>query len=99
VLLNTMEFNWNPQGAIERPRFQSEHYVESFDNHSMRPGVLYLDERLPAAVVEALKARGHKIEIKQRTDSGSAPVIIRMFPSGAIEAGSDPYYYRFAQAW
>jgi len=99
VLFNALEFGLNAQAAVERPRFQSEHLVESFDNHEMKPGVLYLDERIPAAVAAELKRRGHLVEIKPRTDSGSAPVMIRFYPSGAIEAGADPFYYRFAQAW
>jgi gamma-glutamyltranspeptidase / glutathione hydrolase len=99
VLFNNVEYNLGPQTAVEWPRFQSEHLVESFDNHSMKPGSLLLDERMPAAVADALKARGHKVEIRARTDSGSAPVIVRLYPGGQIEAGSDPFYYRFAQAW
>ena len=99
VLFNAAEFGLNAQAAVERPRFQSEHYVDSFDNHEMKPGSLLIDERIPAAVVAELKRRGHLVEIRPRTDSGSAPVIIRFRPSGVIEAGSDPFYYRFAQAW
>jgi gamma-glutamyltranspeptidase/glutathione hydrolase len=99
VLFNAAEFGMNAQAAVERPRFQSEHLVDSFDNHEMKPGSLLLDERIPAAVAAELKRRGHLVEIRPRTDSGSAPVIIRFYPSGAIEAGADPFYYRFAQAW
>jgi gamma-glutamyltranspeptidase/glutathione hydrolase len=99
VLFDAVEFGLNTQAAVERPRFQSEHLVESFDNHEMKPGILLLDERIPAAVAAELKRRGHLVEIRPRTDSGSAPVIIRFYPSGAIEAGADPFYYRFAQAW
>jgi gamma-glutamyltranspeptidase/glutathione hydrolase len=99
VLFNAVEFGMDAQWAVERPRFQSEHLVESFDNHEMKPGSLLLDERIPAAVADELKRRGHLVEIRARTDSGSAPVMIRFYPSGAIEAGADPFYYRFAQAW
>lgn len=99
VLFDSVEYGLDAQSAIERPRFQSEHLVSSFDNHIMKPGVLGLDERLPAAVVAELQRRGHKVEVKSRYDSGSAPVMIRMYPSGVIEAGADPFYFRFSQAW
>lgn len=99
ALFNAVEFGLNAQAAVERPRFQSEHLVESFDNHDMKPGSLLIDERIPAAVVAELKRRGHLVEIRPRTDSGSAPVMIRFYPSGTIEGGADPFYYRFAQAW
>jgi gamma-glutamyltranspeptidase/glutathione hydrolase len=99
VLFAAVEYGMDAQSAIESPRFQSEHLVSSFDNHEMKPGVLGLDERLPAALFQELQRRGHKVEVKSRYDSGSAPVLIRMYPSGVIEAGADPFYFRFSQAW
>jgi gamma-glutamyltranspeptidase/glutathione hydrolase len=99
VLFASVEYGLDAQSAVENPRFQSEHLVSSFDNHEMKPGVLGLDERLPSAVFQELQKRGHKVEVKSRYDSGSAPVMIRMYPSGVIEAGADLFYYRFAQAW
>jgi gamma-glutamyltranspeptidase/glutathione hydrolase len=99
VLFNSVEYGLDAQSAVENPRFQSEHYVSSFDNHEMKPGVLGLDERFSAAVFQELQRRGHKVEVKSQSDSGSAPVLIRMYPSGVIEAGADPFYFRFAQAW
>jgi len=99
VLLNAIEFNQNSQYAVETPRFQTEHLVSSFDNHAMNPGSLLLDERLPMNVIEELKARKHLVEIKTRYDSGAAPVIVRLYPTGLIEAGADPFYFRAAQTW
>ena len=99
VLLNAIEFGQNSEYAVETPRFQTEHLVSSFDNHAMNPGSLLLDERLPPAVVEELKARKHLVEIKSKYDSGAAPVIVRLYPTGLIEAGADPFYFRAAQAW
>jgi gamma-glutamyltranspeptidase/glutathione hydrolase len=37
--------------------------------------------------------------MRDRYSSGAAPVLIRLNPSGMIEAGADPYYFRSAQAW
>ena len=99
LLFASVEYGLDAQSAVENPRFQSEHYVKSFDNHEMKPGVLGVDERTPAAVFQELQRRGHKVEVKSRYDSGSAPVMIRMYPSGVIEAGADPFYFRFSQAW
>jgi gamma-glutamyltranspeptidase/glutathione hydrolase len=99
VLFANVEYGYDAQSAVENPRFQSEHYVSSFDNHEMKPGVLGLDERFASLVFQDLQKRGHKVEVKSRSDSGSAPVLIRMYPSGVIEAGADPFYYRFSQAW
>lgn len=99
VLLDNIDFGMNAEAAVEAPRFQTEHLVSSFDNHAMSPGSLLLDERIPADVVEELRKRGHKVEIKSRFDSGAAPVLIRLYSTGLIEAGADPFYFRAAQAW
>jgi gamma-glutamyltranspeptidase / glutathione hydrolase len=99
VFLYATMFGYNAEYAVELPRFQSEHLVESFDNHAMKPGGLLLDERTPADVVAELKRRGHIVEMRSRYQSGSAPVFIRLNPSGLIEAGADPYYFRSAQSW
>jgi gamma-glutamyltranspeptidase / glutathione hydrolase len=99
VLFYAMEFGMNTEAAVEAPRFQTEHLVASFDNHAMSPGSLLLDERTPTAVVEELRRRGHKIEMRTRFASGAAPVMIRLHPDGMIEAGADPFFFRSAQAW
>jgi gamma-glutamyltranspeptidase/glutathione hydrolase len=99
VLLNFLEFGDNAGEAVEAPRFQTRHLVSSFDNHAMSPGDLLLDERIPAPVGAELSRRGHKVETVPRFSSGAAPVLIRVLPSGALEAGADPYAYRSAEAW
>ncbi len=99
VLFYSVEFGMNAQAAVEAPRFQTEHLVSSFDNHAMNPGSLLLDERTLPAVVAELQKRGHKVEMRNRYSSGAAPVLIRLYPSGMIEAGADPFLFRFAQAW
>ena len=99
VLFYAVEFGFNAQASVEAPRFQTEHLVSSFDNHAMSPGSLLLDERTAAAVVEELKARHHRVEMRSRFASGAAPVLIRLHPDGMIEAGADPFYFRSAQAW
>lgn len=99
VLFYSVEFGMNAQAAVEAPRFQTEHLVSSFDNHAMSPGSLLLDERTLPNVIAELQKRGHKVETRSRYASGAAPVLIRLHPTGLIEAGADPFYFRSAQAW
>src|ERR1017187_7502095 len=99
VLFHSIFFGMNAEFAVESPRFQTEHLVSSFDNHAMSPGTLLLDERTAPAVVAELQRRKHVVDIRPRYASGAAPVFIRFWPSGLIEAGADPYYYRAAQSW
>lgn len=99
VFLYATIWGMNAEQAVEMPRFQTEHLVESFDNHAMSPGSLLLDERTPPASIQELQKRKHLIEMRSRYNSGSAPVLVRLLPTGLIEAGADPFYYRSAQAW
>jgi len=99
VLFYALEFGMNCEQAVEAPRFQTEHLVSSFDNHAMNPGSLLLDERTPAPVVAELQKRHHVVEMRSRYASGAAPVLVRLYPSGMIEAGADPFFFRASQAW
>lgn len=99
VLLNVVEFGHGVQRAVEAARFQTRHLVSSFDNHAMRPGELLLDQGIAPRAGEELRRRGHRVGWRPRWASGSAPVVVRITPGGAIEAGADPWGYRSAGAW
>jgi len=99
VFLYATVWGMNAEQAVEAPRFQTEHLVASFDNHAMSPGSLLLDERTGPAVVAELQKRHHVVEMRSRYASGSAPVLVRLWPTGVVEAGADPFYYRSSQAW
>lgn len=99
ILLDVLEFNLNAQNAVEAPRFQTRHLVSSFDNHAWNRGDLLLDERTPPVTVADLTERGHHTSTRSRFANGAAPVLIKVLPSGIIEAGADPFYNRSAHAW
>ena len=73
--------------------------MEAVLSQPKAPGSLLLDERTAAPVIAELQRRHHVVEIKDRFSSGAAPVLIRLYPSGMIEAGADPYFFRSSQAW
>ena len=99
VLLAVVLYDFNPQAAVEAPRFQSKHLVASFDDHAMEPNVLLVDERMPEFVVEELARLGHLVELRSRRNSGSAPTAIKILRNGVVEAGADPYAQRYAAGW
>jgi gamma-glutamyltranspeptidase/glutathione hydrolase len=99
IFFNVVEFNLNAENAVEAPRFQTRHLVSSFDNHAWNRGDLILDERIPPVTVSDLAERGHKTSSCSRWSNGACPVLIKVLPSGIIEAGADPFYNRSAHAW
>ncbi len=100
VLLDVIEFGFNPQTAIEAPRIQTRHLVSSFDIHAMYPNSLLVDERISEAAYRELASRGHKVERRSAWQNGAAPTAIRFrAESGVLEAGADPFGMRYADAW
>ncbi len=53
----------NLQEAIDAPAWHIEHFPGSFWPRTARPGVLVVEGRLPAATIQELAKRGHKVEV------------------------------------
>ena len=100
IFLNVVEFGMNPQEAVEAPRFNSEAMYSSFDNHSDRSLLLDIERRFPAAVLDQLRARGHKLEVGGDWSNPTAPTMIEYNPATAVmSAGADVRGHRYALAW
>lgn len=100
VLLNIIEFGMNPQEAVEAARFDTQHYVSSFDDHEFLPGSLNVESRVDEKTIAELKARGHKVNVQSAWGTLSSPtVIIYDTQSGVSSAGADPRRGRYAVAW
>lgn len=100
VLLNILEFGMNPQEAVEAPRFDTQHYVSSFDDHEFLPGSLNVESRIPEKTIAELQQRGHKTKVQTAYGTLSAPtVIIYNLKNGVASAGADPRRGRYAVAW
>jgi gamma-glutamyltranspeptidase / glutathione hydrolase len=100
VLLNIIEFGMNPQEAIEAPRFDTQHYVSSFDDHEFLPGSLNIESRVSLKTIQELSAKGHKVKVQSEWGTLSAPTVIVYDPkNGVAAAGADPRRSRYAVAW
>ena len=100
VFLNVADFGMNPQEAVEAPRFNSEAMYSSFDDHSDQPLLLDVERRIDGAVLDALRAKGHKLNLGGDWSNPTAPTIVEFNPStGVISAGADVRGYRYALAW
>ena len=100
VFLNIVEFGMNPQEAVEAPRFDTQHYVSSFDDHEFLPGSLNVESRVGEKVIEDLKLRSHKVKVQPEWGTLSSPTVIVYNPqTGVSSAGADPRRGRYAVAW
>ena len=75
VLLNVIEFGMNPQEAVEAARFETEHFVSSFADHRFNAGSLNLERRFGPALIDDMKARGHKVDVRPDFAPSAAPTI------------------------
>jgi len=100
VLLNVIEFGMNVQEAVEATRFQTLHFVSSFDDHRFNAGVLTVEDRVGKDIAEMLGSRGHKVQVQAAWSNPSAPTaIVFRVDTGVIEGGADPRRGRYAIAW
>ncbi|HZM98509.1 MAG TPA: gamma-glutamyltransferase family protein, partial [Pyrinomonadaceae bacterium] len=76
VLLNVIEFGMNPQEAVEAPRFDTQHYVSSFDDHEFLPGSLNVESRVSLKTIQELSQKGHKVKVQAEWGTLSAPTVI-----------------------
>ncbi|MEN3326858.1 MAG: gamma-glutamyltranspeptidase / glutathione hydrolase [Acidobacteriota bacterium] len=100
VLLNIVEFGMNPQEAVEAPRFDTQHYVSSFDDHEFLPGSLNVESRVGLKTIQELSQKGHKVKVQGEWGTLSSPTVITYDPkTGVAAAGADPRRSRYAVAW
>jgi gamma-glutamyltranspeptidase/glutathione hydrolase len=100
VFLNIIEFGMSPQEAVEAPRFDTQHYVSSFDDHEFLPGSLNIESRVELRTIQELGYRGHKTKVQGAYGTLSAPTVIVYDPrTGVASAGADPRRGRYAVAW
>jgi gamma-glutamyltranspeptidase / glutathione hydrolase len=98
TLVNVVDFGMNIQEAIEAPRWSSRAFPASPWPHTMYPGDLSVESRVPAAVQEALRSRGHKLTVEGPWSLGSNGAIMIDWKHGVLKAGADPRVDAYAWA-
>jgi gamma-glutamyltranspeptidase / glutathione hydrolase len=100
VLLEMMVFGRDIQDAIEAPRINSLHPFSSFNNHESEPGVLEIEDRVPASVRAELAARGHKLRVLGPYAMSTGVVAVGVDPnSGTLRGGADVRRERYIFGW
>jgi gamma-glutamyltranspeptidase/glutathione hydrolase len=89
TLLNTIDFGMNVQQAIEAPRWSTRSFPASPFPHTMYPGDLSVEGRIPEAVQKALTAKGHKLTVAGPYSTGANAAIIVDVAKGYVSAGAD----------
>jgi gamma-glutamyltranspeptidase / glutathione hydrolase len=99
TLINMVDFGMNIQQAIEAPRWSSNAFPASPFPHTMYPGDMAVEARIPEATQQALLARGHKLRVTPAWSLGSNGGIVIDPTTGVLSAGADPRVDAYAWAW
>jgi len=99
TLINMVDFGMNIQQAIEAPRWSSRSFPASPFPHTMYPGDMAVEARIPEATRQTLIERGHKLRVDPPWSLGSNAGIIVDVQSGVLSAGADPRVEAYAWAW
>jgi gamma-glutamyltranspeptidase / glutathione hydrolase len=99
TLLNVVDFGMNVQEAIEAPRWATRSFPASPFPHTMYPGEISVEQRVPQPVRDGLTARGHKLRVSGPWTMGSLAAIVVDPKTGVLSAGTDPRVDAYAIAW
>jgi gamma-glutamyltranspeptidase/glutathione hydrolase len=99
TLLNMIEFGMSVQQAIESPKWLTRAFPASPFPHTMYPGDLSVESRIPEDVRKQLLARGHKLHVTGAWSDGSLAGIVIDLKTGVLNAGTDPRTEAYAWAW
>jgi len=99
TLINVVDFGMNVQQAIEAPRWATRSFPASPFPHTMYPGDLSLEGRIPDAVRAELARRGHKVAMKGPWSMNASAAIMIEWNTGTVSAGADPRTTALALAW
>jgi gamma-glutamyltranspeptidase/glutathione hydrolase len=99
TLINMVDFGMNIQQAIEAPRWSSRSFPASPFPHTMYPGDMSVESRIPEATQQALIAKGHKLRVTSPWSLGSNGGIVIDAATGVLSAGADPRVDAYAWAW
>jgi gamma-glutamyltranspeptidase/glutathione hydrolase len=91
VFTNIVDFGLNVQEAVEAPRFCGASFPQSPWPHRTYPNRLEVEGRFSPALVEALNARGHRVEVvgPWGIRNGFAPILVNS-ETGVYHGGADP---------
>ena len=99
TLLNVIDFGMNVQQAIEAPRWATRSFPASPFPHTMYPGDLSLEGRIPDSVRAELARRGHKVTMRGPWSMNDSAAIYIEWNTGTVSAGADPRTTAMALAW
>ncbi|MGH9665068.1 MAG: gamma-glutamyltransferase family protein, partial [Bryobacteraceae bacterium] len=99
TIVNIVDYGMNVQEAIEAPRWSTTSFPASEFPHTMYPGHMAVEDRIPDSVRAELTQRGHVVEVKGPWTMNATCAILIDPETGVRHAGADPRGDSYALAW
>jgi gamma-glutamyltranspeptidase/glutathione hydrolase len=99
TFLNLVDFGMNIQQAIEAPRWATRSFPASPFPHTMYPGDLAVEDRIPESTRAELIRKGHKLRVVGGWTLGMSAGIAINTETGVLSAGGDPRIDAYTSAW
>lgn len=101
AFLNMVVFDFDPQVAVEAPRFATRSMPDSFEPHTYLPGWLNVEARISKRTGNSLKRWGHKVHWWPARTSRAGGVCALMIDQEkrAFHAGADFRRGAYALGW
>ena len=93
-LMRHLHHSMDLQAAIDAPHFLSFHWPNSFYPRGAQPGHVQMEARFPMATMDALKRRGHAVEVADDWSLSRLAAVAR--EGGMLKAAANP---RFMQGY
>ncbi len=90
LITNVIDLKLNVQQAIEAPHWQHLNAPGESSAEESGKGVLQIENRVPTAVINELKAKGHEVSELAAWGHGSSSQMMEVLPNGTFAFGSDP---------
>jgi len=99
VLVAIADFGLDPQQALEAPRWVSIQAGQDSNWPHRGEPTLQVEQGLGEAVIDDLRARGHRVSVIPDLEGPCSVEAIRVLENGVRMAGSDPRRDGWAAAW
>ena len=90
LIVNIVDLKMDVQEATEAPRWQHLSLPGQSSEEELGRGVLEIENRVPTAVLDQLRAKGHDARPLAAWGHGSAVQLMQVLPNGSFAFGSDP---------
>jgi gamma-glutamyltranspeptidase/glutathione hydrolase len=90
LIVNLVDLKMNVQEATEAPRWQHLNAPGQSSDEETGTGVLEIENRVPTAVLDQLRAKGHDVRPLAAWGHGSSVQLMKVLPNGTFAFGSDP---------